>query len=161
MQRTATTLGIGLAIVVFAFGPGNMAVSQEAADSTDATEPVVLNSELERWVNTQYWSAALCRETLYQMINEHKAFTSPKGLENARNLTTLLTDLIDAARTELYAKGMTFEQSYQIDSYFYAATQPKTARFAETKDPSALAIDIRTCPAAAARLKQWLAEISS
>jgi len=161
MERTATALGIGTAIVVFACGPGHSAFAQEAAESTNVREPAVLSTELERWVNSQYRSGALCRETLYQLINEHHAFTSLKALENAQKLTDLLSGLIDSARNELFAKGLTFEQSQQIDSYFYAATQPKTAEFVTSKDPSVLAIDIRTCPAAAGRLQQWLAEVQS
>lgn len=159
MMKTAVALflcaGLGVA------GCSGLAMAQAAADSGNESAPVVLDQDLERWVSSQYWSAALCRETLYQMINEHHAFTSPKGLDNAQKLTDLLSGLIDTARNELFAKGMTFEQSQQIDSYFYAATQPKTAEFVETKNPNALAIDIRTCPAAAAGLQRWLADVQS
>lgn len=158
-MKTAIVLFLCFALVDLGWSEGAMA--QAATESGTDSSPAVLDDSLESWVNSQYRAAALCRETLYQMINEHHAFTSPKGLENAQKLTDLLSGLIDTARTELFAKGLTFEQSQQIDSYFYAATQPKTAQFVASKDPSLLAIDIRTCPAAAGKLQQWLAEVQS
>lgn len=160
-MRMALAWGLSSIIFAFAAGWSGSAAAQAESGSETGRAPPVLASELEPWVSSQYWSAALCRETLSQMINEHHAFSSPKGLENAQKLTDLLSDLIGQARTELFADGLTFEQSLDIDGYFYAATQQKTAEFVETRNPAALAIDIRTCPAAATRLQQWLTERQS
>ena len=61
-------------------------------------------------------------------------------------------------RTEMFAKGLSFEQSQAIDGYFYEFTQPKTARYAATRQADALAIDLRKCPAAVQGLQLQLGE---
>ena len=151
-------LAAALSVVCLALGAEVFAQGQLEPGNAVPPEPVVLADELEPWVSSEYWAAALCRETLGQLINEHQAFASASGLANAQKLMDLLSGLIDQARTELFAKGLNFEQSLQIDSYFYLTTQPKTARFVATKDAAALAIDLRGCPAAAGALQTRLAE---
>lgn len=128
------------------------------AQAAIVTEPeeaaVVLDDSLDPWVSSAYRAAGLCYATMVQLINEHAVFTDPNRLANAQKLKDALAAAIDEARTEMFAKGLTFEQSQAIDGYFYQLSQPKTARYAETKQAGALAIDLRTCPAAVQRLQQ-------
>lgn len=149
MFRFAGRAALVLAIGVLA---GNVA-AQEAIDTSPSGDVVVLDDSLEKWVDSSYWAGALCYETVGQLINEHAVFTDPNRLANAQNLHDVLGELLGARRGDMFAKGLTFEQSLAIDSYFYGFTQPKTARYVLTKQASDLAIDLRRCPAAVQALQ--------
>ncbi len=138
--------------------PASMVLSQEAMSSSTSDEVVVLGESLEPWVTSAHWAAALCYETIGQLINEHAVFTDPTRLANAQKLRDALGELIDANRNEMFAKGLSFEQSQAIDSYFYQSTQPKTARYVATQQAAELAIDLRKCPAAVQGLQLQLKE---
>lgn len=139
------------AVLMLLAGPA--ALAQDMTDPPPAGDVVVLDPALERWVSSAYWDAALCYETVGQLINEHSVFTDANRLANAQAMRDALGAAIDAARNEMFAKGLTFEQSQEIDSYFYRATQPKTARYVATRQANALAIDLRLCPPAIQRLR--------
>jgi hypothetical protein len=130
------------------------AVAQAAIVTAPEETAVVLDDTLDPWVSSAYRAAGLCYATMVQLINEHAVFTDANRLANAQKLKDALEAEIARVRTEMFAKGLTFEQSQVIDSYFYQLTQPKTARYVETKQAGALAIDLRTCPAAVQRLQQ-------
>lgn len=134
--------------------------AQEAMSPPPTEEVVVLDDALEPWVTSAHRAAALCYETTGQLINEHAVFTDPKRLANAQKLRDALGELIDANRTEMLAKGLSFEQSQAIDSYFYRFTQPRTARYVATRQAADLAIDLRTCPAAVQGLQLQLKQAS-
>ncbi len=119
---------------------------------------MVLDDSLEPWVTSAHWAAGLCYETIGQLINEHAVFTDPNRLANAQKLRDALGELIDTNRTEMFAKGLSFEQSQAIDSYFYQFTQPKTARYVATQQAAELAIDLRKCPLAVQGLQLQLKE---
>ena len=144
---------IGAALMLLA-SSSSAACAQAATETTPAESVVVLDDALEPWVSSAYRAAGLCYATMVQLINEHAVFTDANRLANAEKLKDALAAKIDAARTELFAKGLTFEQSQAIDGYFYELTQPKTARYVATRQADALAIDLRTCPAAVQRLQQ-------
>ncbi len=140
--------------------PGSNLLAQEATPSSPTEDIVVLDDSLEPWVTSAYWAAGLCYETIGQLINEHAVFTDTNRLANAQKLRDALGELIDTNRTEMFAKGLGFEQSQAIDSYFYQFTQPKTARYVATQQAAELAIDLRKCPAAVHGLQLQLREAS-
>ncbi len=133
------------------------ALAQDAMSTSPTEEVVVLDETLEPWVTSAHWAAALCYETIGQLINEH-VFTDPNRKSNAQKLRDALGELIDANRNEMFAKGLSFEQSQAIDMYFYRFTQPRTARYVATQQAAELAIDLRNCPAAVQRLQLQLKE---
>ena len=85
-------LAAALSVVCLALGAEVFAQGQLESGNAVPPEPVVLADELEPWVSSEYWAAALCRETLGQLINEHRAFANPTGLANAQKLMDLLRD---------------------------------------------------------------------
>lgn len=150
----------GACVALGLFLPPTAVLAQDAMSSAPAADVVVLDEALEPWVTSAHRAAALCYETIGQLINEHAVLTDPKRLANAQKLRDALGALLDANRTELFAKGLAFEQSQAIDSYFYRFTQPRTASYAATKQPGELAIDLRTCPSAAQGLELQLKQVS-
>lgn len=149
LVRFATAASLALMLAMMA----TSAPAQDATSSPPAEDVVVLDEALEPWVTSAYWAAALCYETIGQLINEHAVLTDPNRQANAQKLRDALGKAIDASRNEKFAKGLSFEQSLAIDSYFYRFTRPKTARYAATKQAGDLAIDLRRCPAAAQALQ--------
>jgi hypothetical protein len=139
---TAATL-----VLIFTM-PASIVLAQEAMSSSPTEDVVVLDKTLEPWVTSAHRAAALCYETIGQLIDEHAVFADPNRLANAQKLRDALGELIDANRNGMFAKGLSFEQSQAIDRYFYQFTQPKTARYVATQQAGELAIDLRKCPSA-------------
>lgn len=159
-MRCLVRLAAGAALMLVVQMPSPTLFAQDSAAPSTSEEVTVLDDALERWVTSAYRAAALCYETIGQLINEHAVFTDPNRLANAQKLRDALGGLIDASRNEMFARGLSFEQSQAIDSYFYQFTQPKTARYVATQQADALAIDLRSCPAAVQRLQLQLKEIT-
>lgn len=159
-MRSLVRFAAGATLVLVLTMPTSTVLAQDAISSSPAEDVLVLDETLEPWVSSAHWAAALCYETIGQLINEHAVFTDPNRLANAQKLRDALGELIDANRTEMFAKGLSFEQSQAIDSYFYQFTQPKTARYVATQQAPELAIDLRKCPAAVQGLQLQLKEVS-
>jgi len=156
--KSLVRFAAGAILALLVTVPASAVRSQDALSSSPPEDVVVLDETLEPWVTSAHWAAALCYETIGQLINEHAVFTDPNRLANAQKLRDALGALIDANRTEMFAKGLSFEQSQAIDGYFYQFTQPRTARYVATRQADALAIDLRKCPAAVQGLQLQLGE---
>ena len=157
-MRFSVRLAAGAAVAVVLTLSASTALAQDAMSTSPTEQVVVLDETLEPWVTSAHWAAALCYETIGQLINEHDVFTDPNRKSNAQKLRDALGELIDANRNEMFAKGLSFEQSQAIDMYFYRFTQPRTARYVATKQVAELAIDLRKCPAAVQGLQLQLKE---
>ncbi len=84
-MKSLVRFAAGAVLALLVTVPASTARSQDALASSPGEDVVVLDESLEPWVTSAYWAAALCYQTIGQLINEHAVFTDPNRFDVRRN----------------------------------------------------------------------------